>query len=79
MVLSLPSPENNVINEINSTFHHFIWGGKIDRISRNPMALPYEKGGTGMTQFDSFVKALKITWIRRILKYENKSKIHNLF
>ena len=68
LVLSLPSPDNNVISELNSTFHHFIWGGKIDRISRNQMALPCNKGGTGMVQLESFIKALKITWIRRILK-----------
>ena len=40
LVLSLPSPEGTLISEINSKFHHFIWGGKIDRISRNQMALP---------------------------------------
>ena len=79
LVLSLPSPDNNVISELNSTFHHFIWGGKIDRISRNQMALPCNKGGTGMVQLESFIKALKITWIRRILKYDNNSKIYNLF
>jgi hypothetical protein len=79
LVLSLPSPEGNLISEINSNFHHFIWGGKTDRISRNQMALPCNKGGTGMIQLDCFMKALKITWIRRLLKYDNNSKIYNLF
>jgi hypothetical protein len=34
----------NVVNDINIKFYNFIWGGKIDRISRNQMAFPVFKG-----------------------------------
>ena len=57
LVLSLPSPDAKVINDINTQFYHFIWGGKVDRLSRNQMTQPYDRGGTGMVQFDIFSKA----------------------
>ena len=43
------------------------------------MASSYDKGGTGMIQFDLFAKALKITWIRRLCKYNCNSKIYHLY
>jgi len=79
LVLSLPTPHDDIIRDINSKFYQFIWGGKVDRVSRNQMALKYDKGCASMVQFESFEKALKITWIRRILKYDCNSKIYNLF
>ena len=42
------------------------------------MVLPCDKGGANMVQFELFAKALKITWIRRILKYDSNSKLYNL-
>ena len=79
LVLSLPTPGNEIVKEINSPFYNFVWGGKIDRISRNQMALPVTKGGASMIQFEPFEKALKITWIRRLLKHNINSKVFNLF
>jgi len=79
LVLSLPTPDDSFISDINSKFYHFIWGGKTDRISRNQMALASNRGGTSMVQFESFAKALKITWIRRLFMYDNNNKVYNLF
>jgi exonuclease III len=79
LVLSLPTPSSDVTKNITSTFYQFIWGSKVDRISRNQMARTCAKRGASMVQFEHFAKALKISWIRRLLKYDKDSKIYNLF
>lgn len=47
--------------------YNFIWGNKIDKISRKTLQLNYEKGGCRMTNVEIFIKSLKLTWIRRLL------------
>ena len=79
LILALPHPDKEIVKEIDSMFYKFIWGGKVDRVSRNHTALPTTKRGTNMIQFEHFARALKITWIRRLLKYDADNKILNLF
>ena len=51
-------------------FFNFIWDGGPDRISRNQLIQDYADGGLRMVHIPSFVKSLKLTWIRRIFSDE---------
>ena len=62
LFLSLPRPD-----AIRNTVFKFIWGGKNDKIARKTMQLDLERGGCRMININTFIKSLKITWIRRLL------------
>lgn len=64
---SLPKPSTQWIRQFEKTLYNFIWGNKIDKISRKTLQLNYEKGGCRMTNVEIFIKSLKLTWIRRLL------------
>ena len=74
LLLSLPNPPTNILNEINSMFFKFIWKGKRDRIKRRVLVNDYFKGGLKMLNIHCFVTALKISWIRRVIKAEENNK-----
>ena len=46
----------------------FLWEGKRDKIKRVGLYQDYSEGGLRMTDLESMVKALKLTWIPRLLK-----------
>lgn len=65
LFISLPKPKEEIIKELETMLFHFIWN-KQDRISRNQMVQDYKHGGCRMVHISSYIKALKITWIRRL-------------
>lgn len=65
--ISLPKPNSQWIQQFEKMLYNFIWGNKIDKISRKTLQLNYEKGGCRMTNVEIFIKSLKLTWIRRLL------------
>ena len=72
LLLALPNPPQNMIKEINSLFFKFIWNGAIDRIKRDVIIKDYQQGGLKMVKVESFMEALKVTWIRRCIQKETK-------
>ena len=72
LLLSLPNPNQNIIKELNSLFFKFIWNGSKDRIKRDVAIKEYKHGGLKMIKVESFVEAIKVTWIRRITQRETK-------
>ena len=72
LLLSLPNPTQNMISELNSMFFKFLWNGKIDKIKRDVTIKTYKEGGLKMIKVESFIQALKITWIRRIIQEDTK-------
>ena len=52
-------------------------GGKTDTISRNQIIKDYKDGGCRMVHLNSFIKSLKLSWMRRLLVSEASWK--NLF
>ena len=63
---SLPRPKSDIVDLLQNMLYKFIWSNKRDRISRKTMIQDYKAGGCRMTDIDSFIKSLKLTWIRRI-------------
>jgi exonuclease III len=67
LLLSLPRPNALWIKELEKSFFKFIWGGKNDKIARKTLQLDFKRGGCRMIDLDTFIKSLKLTWIRRLL------------
>ena len=48
--------------------YKFIWEGKPDKIKRETLIKEYDKGGLKMLESRTFIKSLKITWVKRIVE-----------
>ena len=70
LFISLPSPSKVYIKALETIFYNYIWGSKTDRVSRNQLVKDYKEGGCRMVHIDSFIKSLKLSWIRRIFYCE---------
>ena len=70
-LINLPRPPNNFLEKITQECFNFIWNGKRDRIKRKIMVKKVEDGGVEMIDINSFEKALKLTWMKRILQPRN--------
>ena len=77
LFISLPNPSSELITHLDKLFAQFIWRGKVDRIARKILCQDHKNAGCRMIHISSFVKALKLTWIRRIL--QTNSSWVNLF
>ena len=55
-------------------FFNFLWDGKPDKIKRTIAKQKILDGGIGMIDLVLFDKALKLTWLRRLLDGESKWK-----
>ena len=62
MVISTPS---EVIKEFNNLVFHFLWKGK-DKVIRSSTFAPYEQGGLRMIDYETMIKALRLSWLKRI-------------
>ena len=70
-LINLPRPPNNFLEKITQECFNFIWNGKRDRIKRKVMVKKVEDGGVEMIDINCFEKALKLTWMKRILQPRN--------
>jgi len=66
LVLTIPDPSQDFIKELNRIINAFIWKG-VDKVTRNQMMQDYDKGGVRMVDIQSYIQALKSTWIRRLI------------
>ena len=67
LLISLPGPSRDILQSIESMLYKFIWNGKIDRISRKQLIQTYRNGGLKMVHLISFMKKLKLSWLRRLI------------
>ena len=67
LFMSIPNPSELLLKSINVSFYKFIWKGKPDKISRKQIVCNYENGGLKMIDVGHFSRALKLSWIRRII------------
>ena len=62
-VLTTP-PE--IIKEFNTLVFHFLGNGK-DKVTRRSAYAPYHSGGIDMVDYENMVKALRLSWLKRII------------
>ena len=72
LFISLPNPTDNMINNLESEFFQFLWSKKPDKISRKLAIQDYSNGGLNMIHVKSFIKSMKITWMKRLLMGNSK-------
>ena len=68
ILVSLPNPCTEFMKRLKTILFHFIWGGRVDRLQRLSVCKPYLEGGLEMIDLETYVEALKATWIRRAIK-----------
>ena len=55
-----------VIKEFNSLIFRFLWNGN-DKVARLSTYAPSDQGGLKMLDYDNMVKALRLSWLKRIV------------
>lgn len=66
-----PHPDLNILNEINDVLYDFLWNGRA-KLKQSVVIEQYFEGGLKMINTKTYAKALKLTWIIRILQEERK-------
>ena len=66
LFLSIPSPSQELIQQINSVLFKYLWGGKPDKIKRGYVTLDYNEGGLRMVNLQNHIQSLKLTWMTRL-------------
>ena len=74
LIISLPNPSAVTISKLNKIFFEFIWKSSTDRIKREVLIQDFEQGGLRMIHLEKYVYALKLGWVRRLVKSESKYK-----
>ena len=64
---NLPDPPPSFLSELNKCFYNFLWDGKRAKLSRAYICKNYEDGGIKMLDVNSFLSALKISWLKRVM------------
>ena len=71
---NLPAPDAEYWKEVNQLLYKFVHNGKSEKIKRDVLIGPYEKGGYRMVSLQSQNQALKIAWIPKLIKIEGTWK-----
>ena len=81
LILALPNPSKKITDELQKMFYQYLWDKKPDKIKRAVITQNYTEGGLRMIEVCTFMKSLKLTWLRRILLNRNKYNdfVHNEF
>ena len=75
---TLPSPGPNITDSINKMIYKFLWDNKPDKIARKLTIQTNLDGGLNMKNIATFIQALKVTWMRRLLNSDDQPWV-NLF
>ena len=67
LFLTLPNPPGIFLKELNQILFNFVWSNKPDKIKRSVACRLVCEGGLSMVDIYTYVKALKLMWIRKIL------------
>ena len=70
--MALPSPSSSMMKRIETIFFQFLWNNRNDPVKRAKIVQPYEYDGLRMVDLASFIKSMKIGWIKR-LYWSNQS------
>lgn len=66
----LESPDQAIIKQVNKIIFSFLWG-KRERIKRKTLIRHISDGGIGITDFETKVKALKASWVSKLIQSKN--------
>ena len=64
---NLPDPDEKFLQDLNLLLYKFLWDGKHDKIKKIWAGEDHEAGGLKIVNIKSFLSALEIGWLKRIL------------
>ena len=74
LFLALSNPPGDFVKNVEKIFYKFLWNAGPDRIKRAVVTKDLRAGGLRMINIQYFIKALRITWLRRVIQsHENKT------
>ena len=76
---SLQSQPADTIKRKETIMYKFIWDGKPDKIKPEILIQNYGKGGLKMIDIKTFIKVLKISWIKRITQTSETSMLSQIY
>ena len=74
LLLTLPNPSQSFQKELNRLLFQFVWNKKPDKIKIKTRCKHVKDGGMGMVNIFNDIKALKITWLRKLETKDPKWK-----
>jgi exonuclease III len=74
-LISIPKP---VVQKINRLAFAFVWNNHPDKVKRSILINTYENGGKQMMDFETMIKSLQLSWIKRFVSGENRQWKHVL-
>lgn len=66
LFIALPTPSTRCTKDIERLLFRFVWGHKNDKIKRTKLVQHHSKDGLKMVQIDSFIKSMKLSWLKRL-------------
>jgi hypothetical protein len=61
------------VQTFKNIVYELLWKGKKDPVKRLVLSIDYLEGGLKMTNIDTYIKALQIKWILRLLENSNEN------
>ena len=78
LLLALPNPPDNSLKNIEKIIYIFYGMGGPDRIKLSIIVKNIKAGGLRMINLSEFIKALKISWLRRVIQNSEIIAWHSL-
>ena len=66
----LENPNQDIVKKVNKIIFSFLWG-KRERIKRKTLIRKIKDGGIGITDFETKVKALKASWVAKLVQKDS--------
>jgi hypothetical protein len=79
LFFSLPDPPADFFKKLQKICFSFIWNGKIEKIKRTTLYNDYGNGGLKLPHFQSFCRAQKLIWVKKLLDDTNWSEWKTFF
>ncbi len=70
----LPRPPEKLIKQLQDMCFNFVWDGKRDKIKRKYAIHTIQNGGIDIPDISTFIKSLKLSWVRKININDSKWK-----
>lgn len=67
LIVPLPRTDPATIKSINSLIYKFLWGGGCEKVKRDLVDQPKDRGGLDMVNFENFTISLKVKLIFKLL------------
>ena len=74
LLTNLPSPDNIFMKAVEKTLFNLFWKGGPDRIKRETLYGPIEKGGLDFPKITCYNIGLKLQWVKRLIREDGPWK-----